>query len=55
MFDLLGLKSRPAFVDYPSGNDSSRAFISEAAHSHAHASGSCGGGGCGGKEQAHAH
>ncbi len=54
MFDMLGLKSRPAFVDYPSGNDSSRAFT-EAAPAHTHAS--CGGGGssCGGQERAHAH
>ncbi|KAI3437746.1 hypothetical protein D9Q98_000194 [Chlorella vulgaris] len=28
MFELLGLKSRPAFVDYPSGNDSSKTFVS---------------------------
>ncbi|KAL4451863.1 hypothetical protein ABPG75_007525 [Micractinium tetrahymenae] len=56
MFDMLGLKSRPAFVDYPSGNDSSRTF-SEAAHSHAQGSGGgCGGGGsCGGQGHAHAH
>lgn len=54
MFDLLGLKSRPAFVDYPSGNDSSRAF-DEAAPGHAHGSGGCGGGSCGGQERAQAH
>jgi biotin synthase len=28
MFELLGLKSRPAFVNYPSGNDSSKTFVS---------------------------
>lgn len=27
MFDMLGLKSRPAFVDYPAGNESSRQFV----------------------------
>ena len=26
MFELLGLRSRPAFVDYPAGNDSSKQF-----------------------------
>lgn len=55
MFDLLGLRSRPAFLDYPSGNDSSRHFAADttasaaepAAAEPAAASGGCCGGGCG--------
>ena len=57
MFEMLGLKSRPAFINYPSGNDTSRDFAGEApaaAEGHAHAGGCGGGGGCGGKH-AHAH
>ena len=29
MFELLGLRSRPAFVDYPAGNDSSKQFTGD--------------------------
>lgn len=29
MFDLLGLKSRPAFLPYASGNDSSKSFAGD--------------------------
>lgn len=45
MFELLGLKSRPAFIDYPSGNDSSKEFGGQAAAPAAAQHG----GGCGGK------
>jgi hypothetical protein len=59
MFSLLGLKSRPAFMPYEAGNDSSRTFAaaaaaapSAAAPAGAEAEGSCCGGGCGsGKQQ----
>lgn len=60
MFDLLGLRSRPAFLDYPSGNDSSRHFAGDATSASAAAAGSaaaaeessgCCGGGCGSKQQ----
>ncbi|KAI7844847.1 hypothetical protein COHA_001501 [Chlorella ohadii] len=56
MFDLLGLRSRPAFLDYAAGNDSSRDFSAEAGG--CGGNGSCGGtGGCGGHkhelEEAH--
>ena len=40
MFDLLGLRSRPAFMSYPAGNDSSREFVQgevAAGAQHAHA------------------
>ena len=64
MFELLGLKSRPAFLPYEAGNDSSRSF-SEAAGGGgggsgvgsggsgeaSGSSGSCCGGGCGSGEQ----
>lgn len=65
MFSLLGLKSRPAFLPYEAGNDTSRAFP-EAPQPRAHpqqqpgeqrqeagaGGGSCCGGGCGsGKQQ----
>ena len=46
MFELLGLKSRPAFVNYPSGNESSREFVAGDAAG--------GGGGCGKRQEAHA-
>jgi biotin synthase len=57
MFDLLGLRSRPAFLDYPSGNDSSRHFAADsvsaaaAAAAAPAASSGCCGGGCGSKQQ----
>lgn len=61
MFDLLGLRSRPAFLDYPSGNDSSRHFAADTVSAAAAAAGSaaaateassgCCGGGCGSKQQ----
>lgn len=61
MFDLLGLRSRPAFLDYPSGNDSSRHFAADSVSAAAAAAGSaaaaseassgCCGGGCGSKQQ----
>jgi hypothetical protein len=55
MFSLLGLKSRPAFLPYDAGNDSSRAFEAPApaapASSEAAAGGSCCGGGCGSGQQ----
>ena len=47
MFELLGLKSRPAFVNYPSGNESSREFAGGDAAASS-------GGGCGKRQQAHA-
>jgi biotin synthase len=57
MFELLGLRSRPAFLDYPSGNDSSRHFAADtttaaaaAAEPAAAASEGCCGGGCGSKQ-----
>jgi biotin synthase len=59
MFDLLGLRSRPAFMNYPSGNDSSRHFDAQEtaaaaaatpARESAAESGCCGGG-CGSKQQ----
>lgn len=50
MFELLGLKSRPAFINYPSGNATSKDFGGE------QQSGGCGGsGGCGSGAHAHAH
>ena len=49
MFELLGLKSRPAFVNYPSGNESSREFAGGDA-----AAAAAAGGGCGTRQQAHA-
>lgn len=63
MFEALGLRSRPAFLNYPSGNDSSRDFNSEASGDGCGGTGACGGsghhhehehghaheGGCGGK------
>ncbi|KAI8471950.1 MAG: hypothetical protein J3K34DRAFT_376320 [Monoraphidium minutum] len=55
MFSLLGLKSRPAFMPYDAGNDSSRAFDAPAAAGRSEAAGdggSCCGGGCGSKQQA---
>lgn len=52
MFDLLGLRSRPAFLDYAAGNDSSRDFSAEAGG--CGGNGSCGGtGGCGGHKHEH--
>lgn len=48
MFEMLGLRSRPAFRNYPSGNDSSRTFAAEAAPQAAS-------GGCCGQKHAHAH
>lgn len=55
MFGLLGLRSRPAFLPYEAGNDSSRKFeapsssssSSSAAAEAATSGGSCCGGGCG--------
>jgi len=56
MFSLLGLKSRPAFMPYDAGNDSSRSFDQPspaagasggAAAAAAEAKGGCCGGGCG--------
>ena len=41
MFDQLGLRSRPAFMNYPAGNETSREFEAGAAAS---AGGGCGGG-----------
>lgn len=62
MFDLLGLRSRPAFLDYASGNDSSRDFSGDGVAAAAAAAGAsaqaaeqassgCCGGGCGSKQQ----
>ena len=58
MFDMLGLKSRPAFMPYASGNDSSRSFEGQEGAAGAAAvaggGGGCCGGGCGsgaGKQQ----
>jgi len=59
MFDLLGLRSRPAFLDYPSGNDSSRHFAADSvaataavtAGSSGSSDSGCCGGGCGSKQQ----
>jgi hypothetical protein len=55
MFSLLGLKSRPAFMPYDAGNDSSRTFDAPAPSASASASseagGSCCGGGCGSGQQ----
>jgi biotin synthase len=64
MFELLGLRSRPAFLDYPSGGETSRHFAAGSAHGGAAAqqaasqaaaaagSGCCGGGCGSGKQQA---
>lgn len=68
MFELLGLRSRPAFLDYPSGNDSSRHFAAAdttaaaaaassaaaapSSNADAAAPSGCCGGGCGSKQAA---
>jgi biotin synthase len=46
MFDLLGLRSRPAFMPYSSGNESSRSFeqASSSSSSSAQETGCCGAG-----------
>eukprot|EP00882_Tetradesmus_deserticola_P008491 GHRQ01008954.1.p1 GENE.GHRQ01008954.1~~GHRQ01008954.1.p1 ORF type:complete len:430 (+),score=192.39 GHRQ01008954.1:107-1396(+) len=56
MFQLLGLRSRPAFLNYPSGNDTSRDFAaagtpSSSSSSNEASSSGCCGGGCGSKQQ----
>lgn len=54
MFELLGLKSRPAFMPYDAGNDSSRSFEAAPAApaaAEAKAGDACCGGGCGSGEQ----
>uniref|UniRef100_A0A383W910 biotin synthase n=1 Tax=Tetradesmus obliquus TaxID=3088 RepID=A0A383W910_TETOB len=57
MFELLGLRSRPAFLNYPSGNETSRDFAaagspsSSSSSSEASSSSGCCGGGCGSKQQ----
>lgn len=62
MFELLGLRSRPAFLPYPAGGETSSGGAHAHAHAHGGGSGGCGGtggcngtGGCGGKDHAHAH
>lgn len=61
MFELLGLTSRPAFLNYPAGNDTSRDFGAAAAAASAgggggggsssESSSGCCGGGCGSKQE----
>lgn len=55
MFDMLGLRSRPAFLNYAAGNESSRDFSAEAQPGGGcGGNGSCGGtGGCGGHKHEH--
>lgn len=49
MFGILGLQSRPAFLPYASGNETSRQFdaAAEGNHSHSHAQHSSSSGCCG--------
>ncbi|KAF6263925.1 hypothetical protein COO60DRAFT_1487967 [Scenedesmus sp. NREL 46B-D3] len=56
MFELLGLRNRPAFLNYPSGNDTSRDFAAagtpnSSSSSEASSSSGCCGGGCSSKQQ----